>query len=158
MKTFTQFDLLQWDSGRGFEARRRRRPRTGTLNTHRDEDKKGTIKMAVKGQEKLAEKLEENETSTEQKKGKPTWSASVQSGELNITMMKVCFFSLALSLLLTAVEIIVVFAGGVKGPLMIDIVVYTAYASLSAVGGLGLNTMIVIGADVVRMWRERGME
>ena len=114
--------------------------------------------MADKGEENLQGKLEENETSTEQKKGKPKWSASFQSGELNITMMKVCFFSLALSLLLTAVEIIVVFAGGVKGPLMIDIVVYTAYASLSAVGGLGLNTMIVIGADVVRMWRERGVE
>ncbi len=154
MKTFTQFELLQWDSGRGFEARRRRSPRTGAFNTHRDEDKKGTIKMADKGEEKS----EENETSTEQKKGKPTCSASFQSGELNITMMKVCFFSLALSLLLTAIEIIVVFAGGVKGPLMINIVVYTAYASLSAVGGLGLNTMFVIGADVVRMWRERGVE
>ena len=110
--------------------------------------------MADKGEDKS----QENETSTEQKKGKPTWSASVQSGELNITMMKVCFFSLALSLLLTAVEIIVVFAGGVKGPLMIDIVVYTAYASLAAVGGLGLNTMIVIGVDIVRMWNERNLE
>ena len=65
-----------------------------------------------------------------------------QQQSVFLFIMQTCFLSMALSLLVTGFSIICV-AGGMRTRMIIDVIVYTSYASLGAIGGISLMVLLL---------------